>query len=604
MQVQLADGSLSLLLLLLLSSRTDTFTPQTSLVCSDPILLDMGILFLIHFLVVAASVGLLWSMLLTQIELALRSQRDLQAPVTLDQILSLGVNMNSLVFDQAKYSSSSIPILYSLLDSGVRSFALDAYYNQYTSQWQLCPGPIARNFTANATTTVFADGRLFECNPTFNIALLMLSMRAYFLETNTTLEANFIEVLFSLKPIVALPAYDLLNNSLGPDPAFAFSPPASWGTSLLAEALGPAQPFIYTPTDMRSQGLSTGSNTRPAQLNVTLFSTFRRMLVNAYEVSPALGYNFTEDDLLMIFFQHDVPTTLLNTLDTELYNICVNSLNLVFQGTANMLALGDSLKQPRFDYVSDTSRDPFTEATLSNYARCGFSPILNTLAKPSYNLTSSTSLAQLVAGFIQPSLWSWAPGQPTPVPNDTSLLDDGSDALNTSVATRCGALYPDGWHVDNCYREYRYACQNILDPLQWLVPQAKRLYFDIFQDHACTGEWRPGVPRLAREQLALLNEIGLANATYPVWIDVNDVTVDGCFVSGGPYAQCPYIRQVDVKTFVKMLAPAAAVSLFVILLLFLERFCRFLPIRAHRKHYWKKRIAEESKTAEPEGVPL
>lgn len=551
-----------------------------------------------------ASVGLLWPILLTQVELALRSQRDLQGPVTLDQILTLGVNMNSLLFDQVTYSSDSIPFLYSLLDSGVRTFALDVYYNQYTSQWQLCPGPIARNFTANATTTVHAGGREVECNPTFNIALLMLSMRTYFLDTNSTLEANFIEVLFSLKPIVALPAYDLLNKSLGPDPAFAFSAPASWGAALLADALSPVLPFVYTPTDMRSEDLSMGSNSLPAQLNVTLFSTFRRMLVNAYEVSPTLGYNFSDNDLLMIFFQKDAPTVLLNTLDTELYNVCVGSLNLVFAGTANMLALEASWRQSRYDYVTDNSQDPFTNTTLRDYVRCGFSPILSVLAKSLNSSAPSISLAQLVAGYIEPSLWSWAVGQPTSVSNDTSPLDPDTDAQNVTVATRCGALYPDGWHVDNCYTEFHYACQNILDPLQWLVTQTKRLYFEIFLDRGCTGAWQPGVPRLASEQLALFNEIGRVNATYPIWIDVNDVTVDGCFVSGGPYAQCPYIRQVDVRTFIKMLAPAAAVSLFVILLLFIERFCRFLPIRAHRKHYWKKRIVEESKTAEPEGVPL
>ena len=61
------------------------------------------------------------------------------------------------------------------------------------------------------------------------------------------------------------------------------------------------------------------------------------------------------------------------------------------------------------------------------------------------------------------------------------------------------------------------------------------------------------------------------NVNYPIWIDLNDITVENCFVSGGPYAQCPYQETVTTDKFVRMIAPSFVVAMVVLVLIFIEK---------------------------------
>ena len=60
--------------------------------------------------------------------------------------------------------------------------------------------------------------------------------------------------------------------------------------------------------------------------------------------------------------------------------------------------------------------------------------------------------------------------------------------------------------------------------------------------------------------LALMSYIERENISYPVWIDMNDITVPDCFVTGGPYATCPYQMTVTRLKLAGLIAPSFIVD--------------------------------------------
>ena len=146
----------------------------------------------------------------------------------------------------------------------------------------------------------------------------------------------------------------------------------------------------------------------------------------------------------------------------------------------------------------------------------------------------------------------------------------------------------EGWEVSNCYEKYLFACQNKLSRNEWkLNNSTKRNYFDI-DDDDCPEGYFFSLPRLNIEMLSLMTTVKQENVNYPIWIDLNDITVENCFVSGGPYAQCPYQETVTTDKFVRMIAPSFVVAMVVLVLIFIEKVFRKTPIQTNRKRYWKR----------------
>lgn len=539
------------------------------------------------------------SLLLLLAEVAVLTQRDVLASTPLDRILSYGVHLNSLVLNRLGYTLSLLPAITQLLASGVRTLLIDTYYNQYTDQWQLCPAPFFANTTTNATISLPWQNHTYSCSPSFSIELVMLQLRNYLQSTSTPLEANFFQLVLFLKPIVAHEVTNSHNQTVK-DPTYAFSAPQVWGTSSLADSLAQISSYIYTPLDMQSwQATNSSSSLTP--LKSALMDSYRRVLINVPSISRDLGYDLSANDNQTLFTPDIIDISVTSTADTAAHDECVDLLNQLLKGQAGSRI--QSWGPPRFRYVADSSFAPFTNATLKNYARCGYNPILKANVLNSSSFDAARNYAASLAGY---ALWSFAPDQPSPV-DSVSLVDTTSNisfAADTRNLTRCIQLDWDGWKVANCNNLQRIACRHPSNTLDWQLSKTPKLFFDAFLQHVCPDRYAVNTPRLAQEQLALLNAVGRANALLPVWIDLNDIVKSGCFVLGGPYQQCPYYHVVNVKDLVGMLAPSASVALFVLVLVWLERAFHQNPIVAHRKNYWKKRIAEEQKLLEPEGVAL
>lgn len=575
-----------------------------------------------------------------QLSIAQRTQRDIARSSPL--ISSWGVALNSMVFEPAGYTLLSIGEVQYLLDYGIQTFLLDLYWNEFNQQWQLCPAPfVAQNPPISGLQSITWNDVTYQCDADLTVNSLFQTFANFLVRTNTNLDANFLQILVNLKSITNVNAH--VKNST--NSTFAYS-----GNSTLSDSFEPISAFLYTPSDLQQFQVSTNSTDFPSFADAVLKRATVNVVSNQLEEGIAT-YNFSMLDFNDVFFVDgfdsglslSISTLLKSTDDTSYYNDCLSLL----AGPKLLPDFQELEMVNTFEYVIDNDDNQFDNDTFRNYIRCGISPILNATNYPSevtptdpdsptvgwlqpsiatdFAMPSSVesvlpvynSSNQVISEFILSSFWSWAPDQPNPpAENDTGptsasdpgeeLGDEGSpDQSNgvTNFAFQCVALYPDGWHVANCYQRYNYACQNSTEPNDWIIPfNTKKNYFEGYKDSCPTG-YNFTLPTTPIENLSLMQKMNLVNATYPVWIDLNDITVSGCFVSGGPYAHCPYQRTFTGSKLIGMIAPSFFVAVFLFFLMIAEKFF-VSPIQTNRKRTWKKKIVKYyEKNGDYEGVP-
>lgn len=159
------------------------------------------------------------------------------------------------------------------------------------------------------------------------------------------------------------------------------------------------------------------------------------------------------------------------------------------------------------------------------------------------------------------------------------------------------------WRVDNCYNSNIGLCRYKNTAFKWLVRSNKATYFDFdsYQGSKCPDQYTFNIPRTPLEQRSLISY--LKNASFPdtqIWIDLNSISVSNCWVSGGPYASCPYEKVISRRNFVKMMVPASVCS-FALLCIVVYLSVLKVPIYDNRKN-WRRVINKISKS-ELEGVP-
>lgn len=557
--------------------------------------------------------------------------------VPLDQAQTLGVSVKTLVFDQQGYVTSAFLTVLGLLNVNVQTLLVDLYYNSFIDRWQLCPAPFPANATVGSDTGINTlwNGESYNCSTTASPALLMQQISLYIILSNFNTEVNLVQLLFNLRPIVAR-KNELISTA-------EIKGNAGVGNSSLADTLGNLGQFLFTPRD-----LTTFQSTRShASLyyNESIFPSGQTLLLTdnkrvvAMVVSndvPLLAYNLSSLDNNTVF-SNNFKVSYESTSSTETADLCASSINST---NADVYA---GLSLSSFRFIVDNEKEPFTNESFLNYVRCGYSPILNSTYNklPSDN---SLDLGGIINTFVPLSFWSWAPGQPgslegvfnatktsTGDSHDDSLKDSNrkrgrkdpfdktdmvreiikrgsppgqDDQTSIQQAFKCAALDGEGWNVANCYALYHFACKSMSSPVEWVVRNdSYKLYFDASGDtDGCPNGYIFGIPTLSIEMLALVNTVQALNISYPVWIDMNDITVPNCFVSGGPYAPCPYQKTVTRLALVRLIAPSFLVAVAVLVLLFLERFMRTTPIHTNRKRQWKKVLQEYYKN-DYEGVP-
>lgn len=261
------------------------------------------------------------------------------------------------------------------------------------------------------------------------------------------------------------------------------------------------------------------------------------------------------------------------------------------------------------------SNSTFSPSLVSHLVDCGLSPsIIHPISNTSADRDPSTYLT-----FIKDATWSWAPGEPVnsdPVlksddarcatldvksgtsgsigsgagnnnkhnekkteedgdgdgDNDDDDEDSGNSIHNKqNEAQKAGnknIYHANGrWRASDCSRRLFGACRVGNEPFKWTISAKQSRYADV-QQH-CPKGTSFAVPRTALENrylhAFLKNEAAKdKNNNYdgndPVWLDLNSLQVDHCWVSGGADAKCTYsVRTTADSNRRNVIVPTVAV---------------------------------------------
>lgn len=559
-----------------------------------------------------------WPVLSNEAQVAIRTQRDVSYAVPIDQSTNVGVSTTSLVFDTYGYSISAMPFINTLLNTGTKTLVFDIYYNNYTSRWQLCPAPFPVNSSItdpSFTQTLFWNGKQYDCQPNFTINLVMQEIQQFIETTNTNMNVNYIEILYRLRKF-DFPKTYLNSTSIHDGYVLKNNPWAAYGNSSLSDTVQLLSQVLFTPDDLQEMEENGSSNTGPRtfynqsdetfpDLKTFIYTDLKRTTVAVIEDDVTIHkslYNFTSSDKNTLFIDElSMNSTVYSIDDDDVVNQCI----ALYQDTSNTTFTIEDLRNfattAHFRYISDNNDHPFDDLTLKSVLRCGLSPLLNS-SKYNIDGLGVEFLGDIMEHFFPLSFWSWSSRLLAFGGNNSSRSGDEDDD-RSQEAYKCVNVAADGWQIGNCYEPFAYACQSDEDPIKWHIEGDKKQYFDAYKQSNCPEKYTFGYPKLSIEMLSLMTAIEDSDQTFPVWIDINDVTVTNCFVSGGPYAECPYQRTVTTGALARLVAPSFVIAVFILLLILLEKIARVNPIQTNKKRYWKKRINEYNKEKEYEGVP-
>lgn len=548
-----------------------------------------------------------WPTLSSILTVVQRSHRDVGKDAPLDQIATFGVSLGSQLFAKEGYVPSALTDFRNLLNVGTQTVMVDLYWNGATQKWQMCPAPYPANVTGDGTMELEWKGNTYNCDASFTMDSLVRAMLPFFQDTNNIMKVNVVNVLVNLKEI----DFSSPNGTTSYSDVLKYIPKvgsiASYGNETLAASFDSFGSTVFTPAEQDefngerdSTFYNTSGTSTPSVYNLAWLQLKRvAVRVAGNEIKDTqFSYNVTDEDKAAIFFPESSNAIIVRSIDNSTVDAECTNLEKNLGNLSTSLLVDMAINQ-HFKFVVDNDQNNFDNTTYTSFTNCGYSPILNAsdyyvttleVNNTSGNNTISNNIGDIINNFLSLAFLR------------TELTQD-TDEESMKAATRCVVLLSALMiKVVNCYNKYPYACQNDLNPVEWHVGEDERAYFDAYGE-TCPDGYQFSVPHLLVELIALQNEIHKRNISYPVWIDINDITVNLCFVSGGPYADCPYQATVSRLKLVRLIAPSFVVGAVILVLMFMEKFFRTNPIQTRRKLYWRRRIAEFNKLHEYEGVP-
>lgn len=502
---------------------------------------------------------------------AQQSQRDIAFNVSVAQNQYLGIDLTTTLFQTYGYTTQALLYVTDLLDLGYRALFCDVFWNEATLKWQLCPAVLPSSAQLGDIYTVEGiNNQTVQCQPNVTLSSLYNSILSYIGSSDTDLAAQVLQV--NLRLSVVAPS------------AITNSKMLQFGTTnLTGPPLVDFTSRIYTPANLAADGASgdvsgLGSVSRdensafPSAKNF-LLSDKKRIVARAFyrDIDPAaISYNFSLEDSAYFFLAGSEPFSPFTTLTNNNLTHC--SWNDVIQ--SNLQA---------WRMVSESNTNRFTNATMQAYANCGYGPVVN---------RSISSTSDLVPPLTN-SFWSWAPGQPF-MSNSSNTSDNSGP-----TAFRCALLYSDGWKVSNCYDSHAVLCRQNGSEFGWSIGSGSYTYFEAAK--ACPNGTYFAVPNTALENAVSKMVVQNNSVTeFPVWIDLNDISITGCWVTGGPYATCPYHTLEGNRNGVALISIAAAVATLLLGIMFLLTLDT-IPLRQNQWK-WRRLIAKYSEM-QYEGVP-
>uniref|UniRef100_A0A060TCB9 Maintenance of telomere capping protein 6 n=1 Tax=Blastobotrys adeninivorans TaxID=409370 RepID=A0A060TCB9_BLAAD len=499
---------------------------------------------------------------------ALLSQRDVAYNATIDQQMTVGLNVSSTLFAPYGYTQKGLAYLNRALEVGYRSLLVDAYWSDEHTQWQLCPVEL-QDWNGEESAVRIADSS-YTCQGNLSLSDIYGVLGQYISYTDTNIAANVITMRVSLHRAIG-------SKSSPQKPQSLSSELASYFTTKL-----------YTPANLtsdRRQGIALDPYGHPSDkgyptVHQFLFLSKKRLLISV-SADNSTRYDFDSDSNVLfrpgfgVADPNDIE--LATTINTQ---ECTDTqLGQLVQPNEH----NDTKITASWRTIIETSNHTFTNSSLQRYVQCGYSPIIN---------TPFDSEEDLVAP-IEQTMWGWAPGQPDS--NDTTTDIDASNSSSIPVSYNCAALDKDGWVVTNCYQEMVPLCRVENETYSFVAGNSSVRYFE--GHGGCPEGTRFAVPRTA-----LQNSVAAVTLAdhLPLWVDLSSIAVDDCWVSGGAYSQCPYHVISHNRNNIGQLASAVVVAFVLLVVVFLLRLDA-VPLRKNRNRW--RRLMNKYSQVEYQGVP-
>lgn len=493
-----------------------------------------------------------------------------------------------------------------------------------TSSTSQSPTTVAAPTSAPSSSsgTPLNDTGLYECTSNLNLPFLASLVADYINSTSDTLSANLLFFEFNLhtaRPGSAPvePAPTLLESELPSQTELAggvfnnFTSPLlyqfsellteranlndSWYSGSASEE--PISEYFIT-ADSPGGPLST-PNGWPSEYFVE-FKRFKRVLLGWGSVDSQMeGYDF-DGDSDFVFPQRYISLSTDVSLDRagRLESGCLyNAEQLTVAETNSSWAVS----------VLNTSSSQASGDSLGrlagNLTSCGITPVLNTTLG---NQTADLNALPYIQ-FVQSTVWNWAPGEPRVIPvQDANSRDDE----NTQTPFRCALMETSltrnasRWRAEYCDKRHRTACRIANEPYLWRLSAESVPFSDA--EGACEANSSFSVPCTGLENMYLYQHIlalpeesrsGLSGDESGVWLNLNSLDVEACWVTTGPNGTCPHSIDEEAIRQRTVLVPVVA-ALVVLLLTALTMFVKC------NKNRWnsRKRIRGEGGW-DYEGVP-
>lgn len=499
----------------------------------------------------------------------------------------VGLNLRSTVFEVEGYSTQALSTVQAALELGYNQLVIDAYYSRANRRWQLCPSPFPKDATSSSglyyqmPNPWNSSVERVTCQTNVTFDSLYQTISHYVTKSDTNLAVNVISIKFMLNELKE-------ENEASNLAQFSNSVA---GDDILGQNLSRVFPNrLYTPSDLTHDqdaqevtkiGQFNGSAVFPSMRTV-LLTQFKRVIASYSNstLSPTRDYSEVIDPNLL-FREINSSQSLLRWDDdgigAKLFSACsqLNHSHDIFQD----LKPFQDMYTGMFPSLQDSQTNNFGNDSIRIIAQCGITPVINRQLHNIDDLVAPTENA----------FWSWAPGEPFTQNNSRSNADQ-------AVALQCALLTDEGLRVGNCYESFPVLCQAPDDSFNWTISQNSSDYFHA-QD-ACTGTSNVGVPRSALESVSAQLAVLQSSKHFPVWVDLNSVAVQGCWVSGGPFARCPYYTKSLNRNGVALLSVAACVSFLLLVLMLLLSFRR---VSLRRNQFMWRRARKYF--SDYEGVP-
>lgn len=514
-------------------------------------------------------------------QVALRSQRDMSRNITIDQIPSIGVNLNSVLFnEESEYIDDNelhhdemiiLNSFESILNNAFQTFVLNLQVIQ--GNWMVKDSSVSLTDILNTLQKFLVESKDESAQ---NFITFLLNIDTW---TDTNQLTSEI--------VTDLENYPTLNLSL------IFE-------TFLSES------YIYKPADLTNL-------TKGITPNVTHI-TYNKTIANQNNTLGTITLNKTEIEGLQwptlenVLFQQGkrvMFTELTNNLPFTLGSYIFPNFILNYDKGNTTLNCPtsvsdiDNLKKFSWRYLENE----FSNDTIRNYLTCGISPIISN----KMNIDNITNIVPLAKPGL---LWLWQINEPELTNSKLLLGKDSISPINCGLMTFYAHNDSMLLSSENCFHNKYGLCQKIDHSGTWLITTQQESFFNFYdidlsddRKPLCPDGYKLAIPKIPIDQLSLsfyINGSTFQDENIEFWVDMNSVAVSNCWVVGGPNVTCPYVKATSSRNFLAMVLPISIIALC-LLLLDLYLCVQRVPIHDNRKN-WRKIVSSVSKT-EFEGVP-